>query len=248
MSIIATELVKYGAANRPEDDTSTVGGAIDTSCLIAIITPLAADDVVRAVSSAAGDNTQTLTLTGRTPAGEITSDAIALNGTTVVAGTVTFERILKAVLSGVCVGDVTIERNTNPYDDIAIIPAGKISASIQFIGASSEASATDRYEKAFWKNENASLSLTSATLTLTADPSASVMIGIDTAKDSSASEAGRKTAPTGVTFVDDSVSIDIPGNQLEAGVAIGEWCKFSRGANAAAIKTSYTTELAGQTT
>lgn len=31
MSVVASDLVVYGSANRPNDDTSTAGGAIDTA-------------------------------------------------------------------------------------------------------------------------------------------------------------------------------------------------------------------------
>ncbi|MDH5394500.1 MAG: hypothetical protein OEY11_15050 [Gammaproteobacteria bacterium] len=245
MSILQTELKKYAAASRPEDDASLSGGARDAACTLDV-TQMAADDVLRAVSDAAGDTTQTLTITGRNAAGEIVTDPIALNGVTPVAGAVTFERVIKAVLSAACAGNVTLERNTGPNDDVVIIPAGMTDATALFIGAASEAAQTVRYEKEFWRNESAeSLTLNDAKIQLTADPSASVKIGVATAKDDTVSVANRLTAPGGVTFFDDAVEVNVPGNALALNESIGVWIELTRDAGAASLKSSYTTQLAG---
>lgn len=245
MPILSSELKKYGALSRPEDDASASGGGIDASCVLDV-TQLAANDQLRAVSDNAAD-TMNLTITGRDATGAIVTETKALNGTTPVTFATTFERFLKATLSAAPAGNVTIERNTSPYDDVVIIPAGKTAASILFIDATSEAVATTRYEKEFWRNENASLTLTNATVTLTADPSASIRIGLATAKGDTVSVTNRKTAPAGVTFVDDSVQQNVPGGSLAANENIGVWIEMSRAADAPAIKSSYTTQLAGTT-
>jgi hypothetical protein len=244
MPIATTDLKKYGAAGRPEDDTATSGGAIDAACVLEV-TQMASTTTLEAVSSNAGD-TQTLTIYGRDASGAIVSQALALTGTTVKAFTQTFERFLKATLSGAPAGNVTI-RLTGAGATVVVIPVGKTAAAVMFINAASETAQTIRYEKEFWKNEHASLTLTTATLKLTADPSASIRIGVEAAKNGSQSVANRKTTPGSVTFVDDSVAQAVPGNQLEAASAIGVWIEMTRGASAAAIKTSFTTELAGMT-
>ncbi len=245
MPILSSELKKYGALSRPEDDVSTSGGGIDASCVLDV-TQLAANDQLRAVSDNAAD-TMTLTITGRDATGAIVNETKALNGTTPVTFATTFERFLKATLSAAPAGNVTIQRNTSPNDDVVIIPAGKTAASILFIDSTSEAAATTRYEKEFWRNENASLTLTNATVTLTADPSASIRIGLATAKGDTVSVTNRKTAPAGITFVDDSVQQSVPGGSLAANENIGVWIEMSRAADAPAIKSSYTTQLAGNT-
>lgn len=247
MSIVLAEMVKRGALNRPEDDVSSSGGGIDNSCVLEV-TQMAANDVLRAVSDNAGDTTQSITVTGRLTSGAIDTDVIALNGTTPVAGAKTFERFLKAVLSAACAGAVTVERNTGPNDDVVIIPAGKTDAAILFIDASSEASQTVRYEKEFWKNENATLTLNAAKVTLTADPSTSVKIGVETAVNDTVSVANRKAVPANPTFVDDGVAVNVPGNALAASAAVGVWVEMTRAADAAALKSSYTTKLEGTTT
>jgi len=245
MSILISELIRYAAASRPEDDVSVSGGARDAACTLDV-TQMAANDVLRAVSDNAGDTTQILTITGRNAAGEIVTDPIALNGITPVAGVVTFERYIKSTLSAACAGNVTLERNTGPNDDLVIIPAGMTAASSLFIGASSESTQTVRYEKEFWRNESAeSLTLNAAIIQLTTDPSASVKVGMAAAKDDTVSVANRLTAPGGVTFVDDAVDINVPGNSLAVNEAIGVWLELTREAGAASIKSSYTTQLEG---
>jgi len=245
MPILVTDLKHYLCASRPEDDASLTGGAIDANCVM-LAAQLAANDVVRVVSDNAGDN-QNVTITGRLATSEIDTDVIVLNGLTPVSGAKTFERILKVDISAAPAGNITVERNTGPNDDIVIIPAGKTAAAIQFISSTSEASITTRFEKAGFKNEHATDTLTSAEVTLTSDPSASVRIAVETAKNDSTTVANRKATPAGVSFVDDGVVVAVPGNQLEAAAAVNYWAELTRAADAAAIKTSYTVQLGGVT-
>lgn len=243
MAILTSDLKAYQSANMPENDTGTSGGAIAATGMVEF-TDLAANDVVRVVSTSAGDTAQTVSVTGRDATGAIQTDAIALNGTTPVSGTTTFERILKVVLSATAAGSVTVERNTTPFDDIVVIPPGKTSVRRLFYDSTSEAGATTRFEKIFFKNEHATLTLNAAKVKLTADPSTSIRIGAAASKDDSGSVANRKTSP-GVTFVDDGVSQDVPGTTLEAASGIGVWVEFSRGASAAPVKNTFTVELSG---
>jgi len=245
MPVLPADLKKYGALSRPEDDVSVSGGGIDAACVLDV-TQMAATDQLRAVSDNAAD-AMNLTITGRDAAGIIVSETLALNGTTPVVFATTFERFLKAVLSAAPAGNVTVERNTNPFDNVVILPIGKTTASILFIDSTSEAAITTRFEKEFWRNEHVSLALTNADITLTADPSASVRIGVEAAKNGVSSVANRKTIPSGVTFVDDSIAQAVPSGNLGASEGIGVWIEMTRGADAAAIKTSYTTQLAGTT-
>ena len=244
MSIATTDLKKYGAASRPEDDTAASGGAIDAACVLEV-TQMASTTTLEAVSSAAGD-TMNLTITGRDATGAVVSQTLALTGTTVGAFSQTFERFLKASLASAPAGNVTIRINTGGAT-VVVIPAGKTKASVMFINSASEVAQTIRYEKEFWKNEHASLTLTTATIKLTADPSSSIRIGCEASKNGSQSVANRKTTPGSVTFVDDGVAQSLPGGTLEANSTIGVWVEMTRGASAAAIKTSFTTELAGMT-
>lgn len=244
MAILASELKAYQSASMPENDTGASGGAIAVAGKVEF-TDLAANGVVTAVSD--GADTRTATVTGRNAAGAIVSEVLTLAGTTRVVGTTTFERILKIVLSAADAARlVTVTRNDNPtYTAIATLEPNITSTRRLFYDSASEAGATTRYEKIFLKNTNATLTLNAAVVKLTADPAATIRIATCVAKDDTTSVANRKTAPAGVTFVDDNVNAAVPGNTLEAGVAIGVWIEMQRGAGAAAIKNTFSTELSG---
>jgi hypothetical protein len=247
MSILASELKAYQAANMPEDDTATVGGAIAPTGLVEF-TDVAADDDLEALSDNAAD-TMNLTLTGRSAAGAIVTETKALTGTTpIVFGTLgVIERFLKALLASAAAGTITIRRSVGGATVVAI-PAGKTSVRRLFYDSASEAGSTTRYEKLFFKNENATLTLNAAALKLTADPAATVRIGGAPAVDDTATAANRKTAPASVTFVDDGVSQGVPGGVLAAAAGIGVWAEMVRGAAAAAIKNTFSVELSGTST
>ena len=245
MPITTSELVKYLAASRPEDDVSLSGGAVD---LLAhsLVTQMAATDNLEAVSDNAAD-TMNLSIYGRTAAGARVDETRAMNGTTVVSFTTnTLERFLRAQLASAPAGNITIRR-AGAGATVAVINAGQRYANIHFIDAASESGITVRYEKEFWKNEDPSITLNAAKLQLTADPDAVIEIGMEATKNGTGSVANRKTAPGGVSFVDDAIDINLPGNTLEAGSVIGLWIKMTLGAGAAALKSSFTTQLAGTT-
>lgn len=113
MPVAATDLIFYGSADMPESDAGAAGGAIDTSKKVTFI-DMSPQGNVQVVSSDAGDTTQTVTVTGRDAAGVLISEGKQLNGRTAVAMTVqtTWERLLKAVKSATCAGDVAVEAAT----------------------------------------------------------------------------------------------------------------------------------------
>ena len=243
MPIVANDLKAFLAANMPENDTATVGGAIDNAGKVEF-TDLAANDTLRMRSD--GADTRVITVTGRDATGAIVSENFTLNGTTNVNGATTFERILKVIADSTSATRiVTIERIGGTAVGTLDLNIGKIRR--LFYDSSSEASSTTRYEKIFMKNTHATLTLNSAAVKLTADPSASIRIGCAPSVNDSATAANRKTAPASVTFVDDSVSQGVPGGTLAAGAAIGVWAEFVRGSSAAAVKSTFTVELAGTT-
>jgi len=228
----------------PEADTGTSGGGIDITTRIEF-TDMVANDTVRVVSTTA--DTATVSVTGRKADGVIATDAIVLNGTTAVAGVTVFERILKVVKSAATTGTVTVERNLTPFDDIVTLAPAILRTRRLFYDSASAATATVRYEKIFLKNENALLSLNAAVTKLTADPSAKIKIANAAALSDTVSVASRVTVPAG-TFVDDGVAQAVPGNAVGAGLAIGVWIEMSLAAGNAAIKSTFTIELAGTTT
>lgn len=243
MSIVQSELKLYGSASMPTNDTGGSGGAIALTTEVEF-TPLAANGPVGVVSANAGDTSQTLTITGRLASGVIDTEALALNGQTRVPGAKVWERILRLSLSGAGAGVITVDRNADSAV-VKAIPVGVTLVTRLFYDAASEAGAVNRHEKIFFKNTNGTLTLTNAAVTLTADPSAKILIGLEASKDGTASIANRKATPGSVTFVDDSVAAAIPGNTLEAGAAIGVWIRQALGGGDAPAKSTFTVQLSG---
>src|SRR5687768_9744494 len=107
MPIVSTDIKFYGSANMQESDSGTQGGAIDLTTRV-VFTDLASAGTVEAFSSSSADTTQTVTVYGRLATGVLTSEIISLNGTNVIAGAVSFERILKLVVSASHTGTITV--------------------------------------------------------------------------------------------------------------------------------------------
>lgn len=243
-SIVAADLVLYNAASMPDDDASTSGGAIDT-LRRPDFTQLAANDTIRVVSTGAGDTSQTLTITGRKVDGTLASETLSLNGTTPATSSNTYERLLKAELSATCAGTVTVARTTGPTT-IRVIPIGERGFLAVFRKTTSSPSVeVDDYIKVFWKNTHATLALTSAVVKESADPSAVVSHALAAALDDTATVTNRLTSP-GLSFDSSDKNVPNSGN-LSSGSAIGVWLKLTLTANAAALKTTYTSELDGTT-
>src|SRR2546423_1080797 len=108
-SIVAADLVAYHAATQSDQDSVTVGGAID-ALRRPVFTQMTANSALEAVSSAAGDTSGTLTLRCRKADGTIVSQAVTLNGTTAIQFSTngTVERILSAELSATKSGTITV--------------------------------------------------------------------------------------------------------------------------------------------
>lgn len=248
MSIAGTDLKCFQSASVPEDDASTTGGAINTAGIIDDMI-LAASDTLSVKSSSASDGAgTTCTITGRNAAGAIVSLAHALNGTSAVAFATTFERIEKVVLTGTTtVGVVSVFRSDGTTLVVAL-PIATTSCRRLFYDSASAAGALTRYEKIFLKNTHGTLSLLGATVTLTADPSAKIKMGIATSVDDTATIANRLAIPSGPTFVDDNVAQAVPGGALAAGSAIGVWIEQDLLSSDAAYKSTFTCQLAGNST
>ena len=242
MPIAATDLIAYGSASRPSDDTSTTGGAIDTADR-PDFTQLTANAVIAVVSD--GADTRTVTVEGRNAAGAIDTEALVLNGATEVVGAKTFERILTLTLSATSgTRTVTVKQGSGGATR-ATIGINETSRTAFFRRSASEAGITIRYEKLFWKNAHATLTLNSASLKLTADPDARIRMGGAPSVNDTATVTNRKTAPASVTFVDDNVAQGVAGGVLAAADRIGTWIEANLPASDAAHRTTFTTELSG---
>jgi len=242
MPIAASDLLLQGAASRPTDDATTSGGARDAANKPEF-TQLTGNSVVAAISD--GADVRTLTVTGRNTAGAVVSDVITLTGAVEAVGVVTFERIQRAVLSGADGARTVTVRQGAGGATRATLGPNVTSVSMLFQNAASETGAVNRYEKTFWLNNHGSLTLNSASVKLTADPAARIRIGLAATKGDTATVSNRKTAPGGITFVDDNVSQSVPGTTLEAATGIGVWVAQELLAADSPIRSTYTLELSG---
>ncbi len=251
MAIASTDIVYYGAANIVEDDVSTQGGAIDTSVRYVFDSSTLSNvlaDTIEMVSSSAGDNSQTVTVTGRNSGGSIITENFSLNGVTVVNGAITFQRVLRIVVSSSHVGTITVRKAS---DNVAIvsIETGILEIRKPFYNVSADESAgssRDFYEKLFVKNNHGSLNYLGAAISEVADPSAVITFDLEDAVNDNNSIVSRlNTAPTGMLGSFTGSSKNVPGTDLNAGDAIGVWLKLTLSAGHAPILDTYTLRAAG---
>ena len=175
MSVAASDLQVYGAANMPEVDSGTVGGAVDLSIKV-VFTDLAANDTIDFVSDDAGDTDQVYRVYGFNATGARITEDFDLAGLSLVTGSETFERINKVVkLSGSALaGTVTITEHSGgttmaTMESPADAGAGTEIAEVRkpfYNAASDPSSAKDLYEKVFFRNNNGVTTLVDAIISL----------------------------------------------------------------------------------
>ena len=253
MPIASTDLLAFCAANMPEDDSSSNGGAIDPDQRV-VFTDLAADDDVEALSSSAGDTTQNVTVWGRKADGTLVSETKVLTGVTAtIFSTIgVLERIEKVTMDADAAGVVTIRRSVAGAT-ISTIPIGERGFRRLFISAISDPSnPKPYYMKIFLKNAHATLALLAAVVKQSADPTTKITHLLANAVGDTATTANRITAPAAGDTQDpdtfDDNDKNVPGTDLAAGAAIGVWLKLSLAAAEPPIKNTYTIELSGGTT
>lgn len=82
------------------------------------------DEAVQVVSSAAGDDSQTITIYGLDGSGDPQSEVLSLDGTNAVVGTATWSKVLGCILSAAATGTVTVASNpTTATTLITLTPA-----------------------------------------------------------------------------------------------------------------------------
>lgn len=247
MSISASDLVWYNAANMPDDDVSVAGGGIDP-LRRADFTQMAANDTIQAVSSSAGD-TMNITVEARDVGGNVVAETKALTGTTPInfASLGTVERILKVEIASAPAGSVTVRRTTGPTT-IRIIPAGERGFSMFTRKAQSDPSSTkDYYSKVFLKNTHPSLALQNTTFKQNADPDARVTHLPANVVDDTATTANRLTVPNAANTLDPDGFDDTPklAGSINAGSAWGCWLRIELPGGDAPHRTTYTLEATG---
>lgn len=244
MPIVATDLIKHGAASIVEDDTTSPVGGVINATRRPVFTQWTASAVAAVVSD--GADARTVTIKGRLVTGVIDTEVLTLNGLTEVVGAKVWERVLKITLSASDAARTVTVRQGAGGATRATIPPNELMAYSFYIDSASEASPVARYEKLFWKNNHATLTLNGAKITLTADPAARIKIQLAAALDDSVTVTNRKTSPGG-TFSDDGVELTVPTGVLPAQSGCGVWVEQALLADDAPIKSTFTTRLAGTT-
>lgn len=248
MSIVTSDLVFYNSANMSTDSVSTTGGAID-ALRRPDFTQMAGSptEKIDIVSTAGGDTTQTVTITGRLADGSLASETLSLNGATPVSSTNLYERLLKAEMSATAAGTVSVKGHTSATV-FRTIPIGERGFQAMFQQlASSTTGATNWYEKIFVKNTNGTLALTSATVTINADPNGLMTFWLAASLNDSATVANRTTAPGGSAFTTGPQNVANSQN-LSSGSAQGIWMRLALAQNNAALRSTVTMEIDGNTT
>jgi hypothetical protein len=243
MSVTGSELIQYLATDHPEDDTSTLGGAINAAGR-PFDADLASNSQLEVLSD--GADTRTITVRYRDAAGIVqTTGAVTLSGTTPVALGVTAERLIEATMSTTDASRTVTLRIAGGGATQHTFNPNETKARRLFALAVSSSSGKVYYEKTFWKNTDSVTALLGATMKLTADPSGKIKMGIAVAQGGTTSSTNRLTAPSGITFVDDAVDQSVPGTNLAAASTIGVWWEMTLAADNAPIRSTFTSQLRG---
>lgn len=271
MPVVAADIIIYGAANMPENDSTTAGGAIDKTIKIldTDMGDVGGTDTVEVLSDNAGDTTQTVTVTGRDASGLIQSEVFSLAGTTPQNGSQSFERILKIVASATHTGIITVRDASGDVtqatlEGTAAAPGGTaiLEARRPFYDATANASGgSDKtfYEKVFVANTNASLALNSAAIELTADGTTNNRVDFDLegSVNDNNSVTNRLTEPAGADMLGaptwDDTQKSVPGGSLgdrTTGTSdhIGVWARLFLPAGESPENTNFTLTVTGSST
>lgn len=251
MPIANTDLILFASANMPDIDTGTNGGAIDLLRRVDF-TQIAANDDIEVISTSASD-TQNCTITARSTTGAVVQETAALTGTSakIFATIGVVERVLQVELASIAIGTITVRRSVAGAT-LRDIPIGERGFMALFRKTTSNPSTTaNYYTKCFWKNNHATLALTTALVKQNADPDARITHLLGTAVDGSTTSTNRVTAPAVGDTQDpdtfDDTDKSVPGADLAALATIAVWFRLQLPAGDAAHRTTYTTELTGNT-
>ena len=180
MAVAATDLILYCAANVPENDADTAGGAIDPDMRVMDRTQCdniagGSGDSIDLVSADAGD-TQNCYLAGIGTDGTWLTETVALDGTDHVQSAETYLHLRKVELASAAAGAVTVARyNSGSPVTLTTIVLGEQGYKDPFLRAEANAAggATKQlYAKAFVKNCHASDALQAGKVWLSEDEDA----------------------------------------------------------------------------
>lgn len=245
MAVSGADLVVYMAMNKPTNDSSTAGGDINSYIRATFDDP--SSTVAVNFSSTSALDVQDVSVTGRNSAGTITSETIALSGTTTIATSNTYERILTCVLSSGAAGVVTA--SGNGVNKLTDIPATESGFCRPFYDATASASTTKTlYDKVFVKNNNPSSTLNNATLIeVSSGLYAKINFGLEDNKQADQTITNRTTAPTGIGGGFGAGPSGMIGSELTASDYQGVWLKLSLSAGESATNSFYQVQVSGTT-
>jgi hypothetical protein len=197
MSVSQTDIVFYSAQNMPQDDSSLVGGDINSGVRV-VFTDISTTGLISASSSNSGD-TSNLTVTGRNSAGILLSENIELSGTSSVSGSQVFERIISCTVDSIASGDINISGSSL----VGTIYQNESGFRRVFYDATANAAGgSDKtlYEKVFIKNNNAFSALNNVSVSEVVTGLYSIVqFGLENIKQSTETTIDRLTSPTGVS-------------------------------------------------
>lgn len=252
MPIVAADMIVYGSANMPDDDSGVnVGGAIDTSVRL-VFTDISPAGTVEVNSNNAGDVTQNVTITGLDASGVLVSEVLGpLTGTTYVTGSQIFERIMKMEVDAAHVGTLGL-RETGPGDTLISAEPGVNEVRRLFYNAAADETGGDErryYEKVFMKNTHATLALTSAVISEVSDPLAVVNFAVESVlngTDTNGATNNRLVAPAAYTFDNAAKAVANSGNHTPS-AGQGVWLELVLPAGTSPAKSTWTFKESGQT-
>lgn len=246
-------ILVYLSAGRPEDDSTTSGGAIDTDVRLmdyTIYDSIAggSGDKIDLVSSSASD-TQVFALAGYGKDGSWLTENVSCTGTTHVQSTNTYLHLRKIVAASAAVGTITVARyNLGSPVTLGTIIAGEKGYSTLFLNAQANASdgaAKALYEKIFVYSTADTHTLVKFFNNIDEDSELTWAgeedSGGDLVTNGTESTVNRVTAPTtgSPTFADhinlaNALTLGDAGDgNLGATEAQGVWCKLSLAAGRA---------------
>ena len=248
MAVVDTDITFICSATMPDDDVTTqIGGAQVATCRISLddIDP---DGTVRMVSTSGAD-TQNATIHYIKDDGSVTSETLALTGTTPVVFTDTMKTILKVLLASAGAGVITVEEVVSG-DTILTLAIGETEIRRVFYNAiaeSSSGSTRKYYDKFFIKNTNGTDNLTAAQVILAADPESVIAFALEATLDGITDNGvgnNRQVAPTG--FVFDATTKNVANSQvLTAGSAQGIWVELTLTPGKTPTESTFTVRLSG---
>jgi len=248
MPIADSNIVVYGSAVMPVDDTVTqIGGGIDTQKRM-VFTDIDPAGPVEAISD--GADTRTLTIYYLTAAGVLSSEAKALTGAVAVIFAATMNSILRMLLSATDAARTVTVRKSVAGATLGTLPVQTLELRRPHYNAIANAASgaqKDYFEKMFIKNLDGTLTLTGSTLAKTLDPQAVIDFALESVLNGTTDNGAgnnRLVAPAGFVFDSTAKAVANSGS-LTAGAAQGFWTRCRLPAGKTPADTTFTMRLAG---